>query len=405
MADNVAITAGSGTTVATDDVSGAHFQKVKLADGTADSSTAIAAGGGVEASALRVTVASDSTGVLSVDDNGGSLTVDGTVGVSGTVTVDGSGVTQPVSASSLPLPSGAATAAKQPALGTAGSASTDVLSVQGIASMTPLAVDATGQGDVPVTLAGEAVVLGAGSAAIGKLAANSGVDIGDVDVTSVPAPLSTTGGGTEATALRVTVASDSTGVLSVDDGGGALTVDNGGTFAVQAASAGDVAHDGADSGNPVKVGMKAVAHGSNPTAVAAADRTDWYANRHGIPFMVGGHPNVVTIRANYTAAQTNAAIVSVSAGSKIVVTQLMVTADNANTVDVAVRIGFATATTPTTTGVVAAHPGVAPGGGFVRGDGSGILGVGADDEDLRITSEVPTTGSIDVVVTYFTIES
>ena len=36
-------------------------------------------GGGVEATALRVTIASDSTGVLSVDDNGSSLTVDGTV--------------------------------------------------------------------------------------------------------------------------------------------------------------------------------------------------------------------------------------------------------------------------------------------------------------------------------------
>jgi hypothetical protein len=82
--------------------------------------------------------------------------------------------------------------------------------------------------------------LPAGTNAIGKLAANSGVDIGDVDVTSisagdnnignvdivtVPAPLSVVGTGTEATAMRVTIASDSTGVLSVDDNGGALTVD------------------------------------------------------------------------------------------------------------------------------------------------------------------------------------
>src|SRR3990172_9502987 len=51
-------------------------------------------------------------------------------------------------------------------------------------------------------------------------------NIGDVDVLSVPAPLSTTGTGTEATALRVTVATDSTGVLSVDDNGASLTVDN-----------------------------------------------------------------------------------------------------------------------------------------------------------------------------------
>ncbi len=52
--------------------------------------------------------------------------------------------TQPISAASLPLPTGAATSAKQPALGTAGTASTDVLSVQGIASMTPLKVDGSG---------------------------------------------------------------------------------------------------------------------------------------------------------------------------------------------------------------------------------------------------------------------
>lgn len=46
----------------------------------------------------------------------------------------------PVSAASLPLPSGASTAAKQPALGVAGTASADVLSVQGIASGTNLNV-------------------------------------------------------------------------------------------------------------------------------------------------------------------------------------------------------------------------------------------------------------------------
>jgi hypothetical protein len=39
------------------------------------------------------------------------------------------------------LPTGASTSAKQPALGTAGSASTDVITVQGIASMTALKVD------------------------------------------------------------------------------------------------------------------------------------------------------------------------------------------------------------------------------------------------------------------------
>lgn len=39
MADNVAVTAGSGTSIATDDVSGVQYQRVKISDGTADSST------------------------------------------------------------------------------------------------------------------------------------------------------------------------------------------------------------------------------------------------------------------------------------------------------------------------------------------------------------------------------
>ena len=165
------------------------------------------------------------------------------------------------------------------------------------------------------------------------------------------------------------------------------------------------AHDEADGEGPVKIGHKAIAHGADPTAVAAGDRTDWYANRDGIPFVMGGHMNTITRRDNYTTAQTNAAIVTVAGGTKIVVTQLMITADNANSVDVQARVGFAAATTPTGAGVVGSHPGIPPGGGFTMGNGGGILGIGADGEDLRITSEVPTTGSIDVVTTYFLIES
>jgi hypothetical protein len=52
--------------------------------------------------------------------------------------------TQPVSAVTLPLPSGAATAAKQPSIGTAGAAAVDVITVQGVASMIPLKMDGSG---------------------------------------------------------------------------------------------------------------------------------------------------------------------------------------------------------------------------------------------------------------------
>jgi len=54
------------------------------------------------------------------------------------------------------------------------------------------------------------------------------VNIGDVDILTVPAPLNVTGGGAESSALRVTLANDSTGVLSIDDGGSTISIDDGG---------------------------------------------------------------------------------------------------------------------------------------------------------------------------------
>jgi len=89
----------------------------------------------------------------------------------------------------------------------------------------PTRVDANGA--LWVITSGNTTVVGTGTFAVQVSAAlpTGTNNIGDVDVLTVPAPLSTTGGGTEATALRVTVASDSTGVVSVDDNAGSLTVD------------------------------------------------------------------------------------------------------------------------------------------------------------------------------------
>lgn len=183
-------------------------------------------GGGTEALAMRVTIASDSTGVLSVDDNGGSLTVDGTVGISGTVTVTGAG------------------------------------------------------GTFPVTDSGGSLTIDNSTLAV-------------------------VGGGAEATALRVTIANDSTGVLSIDDNGGSitvdgtvavsgtvtvtgaggtfpvtdsggsLTVDNGGTFAVQATIASGAssfvhAEDDASANLDAGAGMLAVRK-STPANTSGTD--------------------------------------------------------------------------------------------------------------------------------------
>lgn len=197
-------------------------------------------------------------------------------------------------------------------------------------------------------------------------------------------------------------------------------VTNGGTFAVQVD--GDAltalqliddsifADDAAFTVGTSKVsviGGVAVAHGANPDAADANDAVACITNRHRVPFNIGGHPNVVTVKhANITTAVTDTAIVTVSGGTKIVVTSLMVTLDNASTVFPTVLIGFGATTTPTTTGVIAAHGGVPAGGGFSRGDGSGIIGIGADGEDLRITTTGNATGNgLQVVVTYYTIES
>lgn len=174
-----------------------------------------------------------------------------------------------------------------------------------------------------------------------------------------------------------------------------------GTVSVQ----GDTAHGATNAGNPSQLGAVAIAHGTNPTAVAAGQRTQLYASRAGVPFFIGGHPNVVTLELETTTAQTNVAVITVSAGTKIVVTQAQVLGNNLNTDYPAFRMGFGLTTTPTTTGVVLTHPGVPAGGGTSRGDGSGILGVGADGEDLRMTCQTPTGGSLRVIVSYYTIES
>jgi hypothetical protein len=205
---------------------------------TVDNAALSVTGGGVEASALRVTLASDSTGVVSVDDNGGSLTVDGTVAVTGVSTV----AEQQTQTTALQLIDDVVYTDDTSTHATGTSKGVGIMAA---ATPTDASVAANDIGMVAMTTDRKLHVavmdaLPAGTAAIGKLAANSGVDIGDVDIlsiaagdnnignvdiVSVPAPLSTTGGGTEATALRVTLASDSTGVVSIDDNAGSLTVD------------------------------------------------------------------------------------------------------------------------------------------------------------------------------------
>ncbi len=89
---------------------------------------AVTLGHGTAANAMRVELPTDGTGLVNAAQSGTwNIT-----NVSGTVS----------------LPTGASTAAKQPALGTAGTASTDVLTVQGIVSMTPLLATLSGTNNI-----------------------------------------------------------------------------------------------------------------------------------------------------------------------------------------------------------------------------------------------------------------
>lgn len=199
MADNVVLNSGTG---------GATLAAKEVTHG----------GDVSQLQAVSLMGVSGTEGSYSVSDINGDATngldVDVTR-VSGTVTVDGSGVTQPISHAALTE--------------LAAAISTEVQC--DIVGALPAGTNNIGDVDVLTIAAGDN-------------------NIGNVDIVTVPAPLSTTGGGTEATALRVTIASDSTGVVSIDDNGGSLTVDgtvavsgtvtvgshavtNAGTFAVQ----------------------------------------------------------------------------------------------------------------------------------------------------------------------------
>lgn len=227
-----------GTDVATDDVAGVHYQVVKLANGTADSTAVVAVDVGAKANALRVAPANDIT-------------------------------------------------------------------------------DTTYIGDIKF---GEA--LPAGTNAIGKLAANTGVDIGDVDVTSVvPGTAATNLGKAEDAAhtsgdvgvMALTVRQDTAAALGQTDADyQPLITDASGRLHVLDASttAGDVAHDGADSGNPVKCGGKAYTiDGTVPgAAVAEADRTHFITDLYGRQFVETSSPYFWTASADYSEAQTNASI-------------------------------------------------------------------------------------------------
>ena len=119
-------------------------------------------------------------------------------------------------------------------------------------------------------------------------------------------------------------------------------------------------------------------------------------------------PTTMAIRVlDSDGAQTNVAMVTVSAGTRIEVTRYAIMMDGSNSAPYNGVLGFAAATlaTPNTTsgaGILQDGQGISAGQGVAMGDGTGVLGVGADGEDLRYTMEDPAGGSGTISVTYRT---
>lgn len=151
-----------------------------------------------------------------------------------------------IDSGTITLPTGASTAAKQPALGTAGTASADVLTVQGIASMTPLIakIDQTTPGTTNATSLAQ---IGSTTVAANNGAPTAGtqrvtiadINVGDYETVAASATdqiLGPTGAaGDYLAGLLIVPATTSPGAVSIKDGNGSgITVFTGGASSVVA---------------------------------------------------------------------------------------------------------------------------------------------------------------------------
>lgn len=110
---------------------------------TANNASVGSTGSAVPASATLIAGKNGSGNLTAITtDSSGNAAVN--IENSPTVTANAGTGTFAISANALPLPTGAAVASKQPALGAPGISSTDVITVQGVSAMTPLKVDGSG---------------------------------------------------------------------------------------------------------------------------------------------------------------------------------------------------------------------------------------------------------------------
>ena len=239
-------------------------------------------GGGVEATAQRVTIASDSTGVLSVDDNGASLTVDNP-----TISVVGGGAEATAQRVTLASDSTGVLTVKQ---ATAANLNATVVGTGTLAVQdSQVIADNAGftDGTSKVLMAGYAYDEVAGTALTENDAVAARVDVKRAQVMVVEDATTrgqrqgvTAGGAAKADITTIAGTAPTTvGKLDVKAADGDVFVRQATAANLNAQVVGEVAHDGVDSGNPQKMGAQA--RQTNPTAVADADRVNLIADDVG----------------------------------------------------------------------------------------------------------------------------
>ncbi|UOF79906.1 hypothetical protein [Caudoviricetes sp.] len=223
------------------------------------------------------------------------------------------------------------------------------------ATPTDTAVNANDIGALAMTVNRELLVqvntaLPAGTNGIGKLTANSGVDIGDVDVTTV----GTITPGTAATSLGkaedAAHSSGDTGVFILGVSNEANTTRNAdGDYSIIATdtegnvrTVGNRDHDAVDAGEVVKVGGRATS--AEPTAVASGDRSHFITDLVGkqITLPYANPENFVSgaITTAMTATTSTSLVAAPGAGLRNYITAIIVSNAHATVgTDIAIQDG------------------------------------------------------------------
>lgn len=310
---------------------------------------------GAEIATLPVSIAS----VVHIDDNAGSLTVDGTVAITN-ANLDVALSTLATKTSNDAMQTSLALIDDVVFVDDAAftAATSKVWMIGGQYQSAPNTLDDGDAGSILLdTNHAVQAVLRAGSAAIGKLAANSGVDIGDVDVTSVTCAAANAkvdvglinavvplmgAGNTGTGSLRVTVATDQA-VIPISDNAGSLTVDQGTAANLNAQVVGNVAHDGAASGNPVVIAGRA--KNTNPTSVADGDVSYFNTDLAGRQIVAMSDRALVVRSATITLTNTTETTIIAAGGAGVFHDLTMLVISNTSATAVRVDIRDATAGT------------------------------------------------------------